>query len=189
MTTLADIFSHKSSSPAIIIPDSGPELSYPQLFEQIKKFQQQIIKKCNIEPQEAIAIVLPNSLEFAITFLAITLLRNVAAPLNPNYAENEFKFYINDSKSKVMIVPKGWVQQNKPAVQAAKSFNAVIFEVAWDNHSQQINLDIKSGNAKGGNFEERNPYPADVALLLHTSGTTGRPKGELIKIFYHWLIY
>src|SRR4051794_35212621 len=103
MATLADVFSHNSTSPAIIIPDSGPELSYKQLFNQIKSFQQQIIEKCDIKPQDAIAIVLPNSLEFTITFLAFTLLRNIAAPLNPNYAENEFKFYLDDSKSKVMI--------------------------------------------------------------------------------------
>ena len=44
-----------------------------------------------------------------------------------------------------------------------QAFNVVIFEAAWDNHSQQINLDI---NAKGENFEEHNPYPVDISLLL-----------------------
>ena len=68
-------------------------------------------------------------------------------------------------------------KQNKPAVQAARAFNAVIFEISWDNNNRQINLDIH-GNAKEGKFEQRDPHPSDVALLLHTSGTTGRPKGE-----------
>ncbi|CAI2175929.1 16594_t:CDS:2 [Funneliformis geosporum] len=186
MTTLADVFSHKSTSSAIIIPNSGAELSYSQLFKQINSFQRQLIEKCDIGSQEVIAIVLPNSLEFTVAFLAITLFRNIAAPLNPNYTEDEFKFYIEDSKSKVMIVPQGWVQQNKAAVKAAKAFDAVIFEIAWDNHNHQINLGVQSGKAIVGKFQERNPYHTDVALLLHTSGTTGRPKG--VPLTHHNII-
>lgn len=178
MDTLASIFSHSSLSPSVIIPNGGPTLSYPGLHGHVKIFQYQLMESFDLKPQDVISIVLPNSLEFAVSFLAITLLRNVAAPLNPGYVESEFKFYFEDSKCKLVILPTGWVQQNKPAVKAAKYFNIKILEMNWDDSTKSIRTSFQSESTPHVNDEKRNPYPLDVALLLHTSGTTGRPKGR-----------
>ncbi|CAG8680452.1 17438_t:CDS:2 [Cetraspora pellucida] len=176
MDTLASIFSHSSLSPSVIIPNGGPTLSYPGLHGHVKIFQYQLIESFDLKPQEVISIVLPNSLEFTVSFLAITLLRNIAAPLNPGYTENEFKFYFEDSKCKLVILPTGWVQQNKPAVKAARHFNIEILEMNWDDSTKSIKTYFQNKSTLVNN-EKHHSYPLDVALLLHTSGTTGRPKG------------
>ncbi|CAG8733922.1 16788_t:CDS:2 [Dentiscutata erythropus] len=177
MDTLASIFSHNSSSPSIIIPNGGPTFSYPGLRDHIKPFQSILSENFDLKPQDVVSIVLPNSLEFTISFLAITLLRNVAAPLNPGYTESEFKFYFEDSKCKLVILPTGWLQQNKPAVKAAAHFNIEILEMNWDDPSKSMKTYFQNKSILRKNVENHHSYPLDVALLLHTSGTTGRPKG------------
>jgi long-subunit acyl-CoA synthetase (AMP-forming) len=83
-------------------------------------------------------------------------------------------------------VPQGAYAQNSEAVKAAKTFRAAIAECYWDG--QQVVLDIKERGALKSKRSSKNvllsmtfararkPRPQDVALVLHTSGTTGRPK-------------
>nr|CAG8446902.1 11990_t:CDS:2 [Entrophospora candida] len=150
MSTFHSIFTStsESTSPAIIIPQNGLIISYSALLHLIDTFQNQLLQQ-QLKKQDVVSIVLPNSLEFTVSFLGVALQSNIAAPLNPAYSEDEFKFYLKDSNSKVVIVPKGWLNNdggnnNNAAIKAAKALGVGI---------------------------------SDVALLLHTSGTTGRPKG------------
>ena len=61
--------------------------------------------------------------EFVVAFLGVTLARAVAAPLNSAYTEDEFKFYMEDAGSKLLIVPK---RGNKHAEAAAAGLNVPI---------------------------------------------------------------
>jgi acyl-CoA synthetase (AMP-forming)/AMP-acid ligase II len=96
--------------------------------------------------------------------------------LNPAYKQDEFEFYIDDLKSSLVLVPQGAYAKNADAVKAAKSFKAAIAECYWNG--TDVVLDLKErGVLKGkGGAGLRNPGPDSVALVLHTSGTTGRPK-------------
>lgn len=129
-----------------------------------------------ITPQAAISIALPNSYEFIIAFLAASWQRAIAAPLNPAYKQDEFEFYINDLSSALALVPKGSFSQDGPAVRAARKHKAGIAECYWDG--RVVVLDVKDMGklAEKGNQSVQNARPEDVALVLHTSGTTGRPK-------------
>jgi acyl-CoA synthetase (AMP-forming)/AMP-acid ligase II len=74
------------------------------------------------------------------------------------------------------LVPRGAYAQNADAVKAARVFKAAIAEAYWDG--KEIALDIKELGSLTGNGGEQihSARPDDVALVLHTSGTTGRPK-------------
>jgi acyl-CoA synthetase (AMP-forming)/AMP-acid ligase II len=150
-------------------------VSYRQLSAEILSFQKKLAK-LGVTPQAAVSIALPNTYEFIIAFLAASWQRAIAAPLNSAYKQEEFEFYIDDLSSAVALVPRGSFQKDGPAVRAARNYKAAIAECYWNG--KEVVLDVKDeGKLKGkGNQKVEKAQPDDIALVLHTSGTTGRPK-------------
>ncbi|EMR85781.1 putative peroxisomal-coenzyme a synthetase protein [Botrytis cinerea BcDW1] len=174
--TLANSFSTGNTTTAIIVPGKQPlTITYKQLTAEISSFQKKLAK-LGVTPQAAVSIALPNTYEFIIAFLAASWQRGIAAPLNSAYKQEEFEFYIDDLSSAVALVPKDSFQKDGPAVRAARKYNAAIAECYWNG--SEVVLDVKDeGKLKGkGNQKVEQAQPDDVALVLHTSGTTGRPK-------------
>jgi acyl-CoA synthetase (AMP-forming)/AMP-acid ligase II len=181
MATLLNSLSSKLDSPALIVPSQTKPiiLSHRQLLEQVLKFQQKLAA-IGISPKEAVAIAFPNTIEFAIAFLATTLQRATSAPLNPAYKQEEFEFYLRDLNATVILLPKGAVVEGGEAVRAARKCGSAIAEIYWDG--EEINLDVlESGRLEDkSGVKVQEPSEGDVALILHTSGTTGRPKAVSI---------
>jgi acyl-CoA synthetase (AMP-forming)/AMP-acid ligase II len=169
-STLMNLWSQDvASQPAVFIPD-GPEATYGQLQKQIEAATT-ALREGGVKLGEPVGIVLPNNLEFLVAFLATTWARAIAAPFNPGYKVEEFRYYLEDSAAKHVIVGPG----EHPARDAAKQLNLPIWECSLDAQGQVV-LRRQSGNA-APNPDRSTPTPADVALFLHTSGTTSRPKG------------
>lgn len=174
---------------AIIIPRSCPvpcTLSYKQLYKVIQDFSNKlasIVPSSQLAPGNSISIAYPNSLEYVVSFLACGLMKLVASPLNPAYTKEEFLFYLEDAKSTVIIVPPGSIKSNYAAVLAAQEQRGVyVIEIFWNGES----ISITAPQAQSLLIVRPvafNPEPEDVALLLHTSGTTGRPKYKFVFLF------
>jgi len=145
------------------------------LSYEIEAFQKKLAK-LGVQPGAAVSIALPNSYAFIVSFLASSWQRAIAAPLNSAYKQDEFEFYIDDLSSAVALVPQGAYEKDEPAVRAARKYGAAIAECYFNG--TEVVLDVKdAGKLKGkGNQAIERAQPDDVALVLHTSGTTGRPK-------------
>jgi acyl-coenzyme A synthetase/AMP-(fatty) acid ligase len=155
-------------------------VSYKQLNDEVASFQTKLAK-VGVAPGEAVSIVLPNSYEFIVSFLAATWQRGIAAPLNPAYQQKELEVYIEDLGSALAIVPQGFFKNNEPAVRASRNYNTAIAECYWDG--TEVVLDVKEVGKLAGkeNQNIEKAQPDDIALVLHTSGTTARPKAVRIK--------
>ncbi|ERT01792.1 hypothetical protein HMPREF1624_00086 [Sporothrix schenckii ATCC 58251] len=179
--TLRSAINGASSSTAVIVPAAGPgaqplEVSYLDLVSEVSRYQAKLAA-LGIGRRAPVSIATVNSYEFIVSFLAASWQRAVAAPLNPAYKQDEFEFYIEDVQSAIVLVPKGAFAADAPAVRAARKFRAAIAESYWDAERGEVALDVKEfGRLESGPQPTLWPKPHDVALVLHTSGTTSRPK-------------
>lgn len=120
---------------------------------------------------DRVAIVLPNGPEMATAFLAVAS-GATSAPLNPAYRGDEFEFYMSDLGAKALIVEQG---SASPAVAAADKLGIAVITLVPEPARGAGYFRLTGGAARAA----ARPGPAeagDIALILHTSGTTSRPK-------------
>ena len=150
-----------------------PSLTYEDLRLQVEKTVK-TLNRLGIGRNDRVAIVLPNGPEMAVSFVSIAS-GATTAPLNPAYRQEEFNFYLSDLGAKALLVEKG---SDSPAIEAAAASNIQILELSTEPNRPAGIFDIRP-SAEVGDGETESPGfagPGDVALILHTSGTTSRPK-------------
>lgn len=157
------------TSNAVVIPD-GPTVSYGVLSEEIERVAEHLAA-AGVRAGRPVSIVIPNGLDFIVTFLAVTRTGAIAAPLNPAYTSDEFKFFMEDAGSQLAIVSPN----AEHAVTAARSLRIPIAEATLTSEGR-VELE-REGEVLTGRADVTPPGSEDVALFLHTSGTTSRPKG------------
>ena len=124
----------------------------------------------DIAQNDPVGIVLPNGPVMATCFVSVASYAT-AAPLNPAYTEDEYAFYLEDLSARALIVAEG---VDTPARAAAARLNIPLIETRETGHAGAFELIGAEGNAVSNTAAENGT--ADVALVLHTSGTTSRPK-------------
>ncbi|MXY45471.1 MAG: AMP-binding protein [Chloroflexi bacterium] len=154
---------------AISVPD-GVNVTYAEFGEEIERVAE-LLAGAGMQPGRAVSIALPNGLEFMVGFLAVARAGAIAAPLNPAYTADEFKFYMEDAEAQLAILPLG----EHPAREAALELGVPTIEAALDDAGRTV-LSC-GGDTLAARRDAPAPSPYDVALFLHTSGTTSRPKG------------
>ena len=101
---ILDLLEHGSPSQiAIAVPGGGPVVTYDRLRQQVDSLVSQL-RKLGLGRGDRIAMALPNGLEMIVSFLAASSV-GAAAPLNPAYRLDEFKFYLEDTGARALIVP------------------------------------------------------------------------------------
>eukprot|EP00884_Botryococcus_braunii_P001865 jgi/Botrbrau1/1167/Bobra.0162s0055.1 len=180
--TLTDAISGAGTSAALFGANNGPTISRKQLLDAVTTLAN-TLRASGIKPGDAVTLVDTNTIDFVIAFLAVTAARAIAAPLNSSYTQDEFKFYLEDVRSKLVLVP---VRGIKLAEAAAAQTGVPVADVALLQTAGgfQPQLRARAGAFRvqpagptAGPANTDGAQPDDVALFLHTSGTTGRPKG------------
>jgi acyl-CoA synthetase (AMP-forming)/AMP-acid ligase II len=130
------------------------------------------LRSLGIGPTDRVAIVLANGPEMATAFVTIAQAA-VTAPLNPAYQQEEYAFYLRDLKAKALVVSAGY---DGPALAAAASCGVAILRLDVDAGHPAGTFTLSGPAASAMPAAGPSPGPDDTALILHTSGTTSRPK-------------
>ncbi|MGH7910255.1 MAG: AMP-binding protein, partial [Candidatus Dormibacteraceae bacterium] len=152
------------ASPALIVP-GGQRWTYAALREAVLLGADRL-RQLGVGRGDRIATSFPNGAEAVLLFLAAAL-TGTAAPLNPGYTEDEVRFYLEDTGAAALVVPPGGAS----AARRARPQGTLLLEASVDAGGR---LEIEGRGHPARDTTE--PGADDVCLILHTSGTTSRPK-------------
>jgi len=157
-----------ADAPAIVAPDTEA-LNYATFKLHVTKVVA-ALKTFGVGRGDRVAIVLPNGPHMASAFVSIAA-GATAAPLNPSYRAEEFSFFLSDLNARVLVIMAGF---ESPARAVAADHGIPVIELEPDNQVTGLfELYPKAATP----LVSKSPVVVnDTALVLHTSGTTSRPK-------------
>jgi long-chain acyl-CoA synthetase len=141
------------------------------------------LRSAGVRRGESIGLMLPNVPEFVITYFGILKAGAVVVPMNPLLKAPEVAHYLGDSDARTLIT---WADSATEALQAVQEVGNVSAYVVNrpGSDSRLEGAQSFQGLLQGADgFEMEETMPDDTAVLLFTSGTTGRPKGAELTHF------
>lgn len=163
-------------SPALRI--EGRTISYFEFWNLAEKFAAGLLSR-NVQPGDRVAILLPNIPEFVISYYGALMAGAVVVPINNQFKYQEIQFILEDSECKFVVFTEnlqneitGVLDQQEPHV------TAIIFKksdsgdfINWDDFLLQQSSAVPIHRVD----------PGKPAVILYTSGTTGRPRGVVLS--------
>ncbi len=179
--TLKDLLATGADDAPALSAPGRPPLTHAALRSQVASTIA-ALNAMGLGRGDRVAIVLANGPEMAACFVACAS-GVTSAPLNPAYRGDEFEFYLSDLKAKALIVEAG---STSPAIEVALRQGVRLLDlvvapdapagayslVPRDGAAAAAAAGAPAGVAAKGGFADAD----DISMVLHTSGTTSRPK-------------
>lgn len=159
--TILGMIGTRGAAPALVDPASGTVLSYDDLLARVTGLAGHLASR-GLAPGDCVAYSAGNGADLVVTFLAAAAAGLASAPLNPAYTEAEFAAYLTDLRPNAILHLDGDERDGLTAAGNAQDIRQLPIQPAAD-HAEP--------------FDPGGATPESVALILHTSGTTSRPKG------------
>src|SRR3954471_12161270 len=133
-----------------------------------------VLNAYGVGRNDRVAIVLDNGPEMAVAFLSIAP-GATAAPLNPAYRTEEFEFYLSDLNAKILVIGH---DKSSPALEVAQKLGIPVVRLTPtpEHGAGSFSLAFPEDRATTRAERPGAAAPDDIALVLHTSGTSSRPK-------------
>jgi long-chain acyl-CoA synthetase len=151
-------------SPAIRLGEV--ELSYGELDERSARFAS-LLREKGVKEGDRVGVMLPNVPDFPVAYYGVLRAGAVVVPMNVLLKRREIAFYLEDSGAKLLLAWHGFAEEARGG--------------AADADAEMIEVEPA---AFASLLAEHEPAPGlvdtaedETAVILYTSGTTGKPKG------------
>ena len=168
---------------AVILDDM--KLRYAEVNGAANKIANGLVG-LGVRPGDTVALMLPNTPHFVICYYAILKLGATVVPLNVLFKRHEVVYHLDDSDAVALIVWEGFVGEAAEGFQQAKRCRNMIVAqapgstAALPDGALPLNALMADTSPI---FDTHQTMPDDTAVILYTSGTTGRPKGAELSHF------
>lgn len=149
----------------------GRTLSYEQLWEKAGRLAAGLQQRFDVEPGDRVALLHANGVDFVVSLLAVLRAGAVGVPLNTKYTEVELAPLVTDCGARLLLGDAEWSTKAKRACAGLRTVVVTGAGVATGKGRDA---------AYAGGFDDPDPRPENTALLVYTSGTTGRSKGAVL---------
>ena len=169
MTNLASnlVATAQKHPDVVAIKLDDAELTWSQLHGLAAKAAG-AMKQAGLEPGDRVALILPNVPAFPVLFYGALLAGGTVVPMNPLLKAGEIEYFFSDSGAKLAFV---WGDFMSEAVAGAESLDTKVIQSGPVGPTDE---DLPPGEPIATPVERADD---DTAVILYTSGTTGRPKG------------
>ncbi len=160
-------------SPAVRL--GSAELTYAELDERSARLAA-LLRAKGMQPGDRVGVMLPNVLEFPISYYGVLRAGGVVVPMNVLLKRREIAFYLEDSGAQLLLAWHGFAAE---ARDGAADASADLIEVEPESFATLL-AEHEPATDVAATEED------DTAVILYTSGTTGKPKGaELTHLNLH----
>jgi acyl-CoA synthetase (AMP-forming)/AMP-acid ligase II len=170
-STLMQMLARADAGATAIAAPGRPSLSYGGLRALVDRALA-TLNSLGIGRNDRVGIVLANGPEMATCFFSAAC-GVTTAPLNPAYRAEEFEFYLSDLNAKALIVEH---DSTSPAVDVARKLGLRLIDLHAGQLAGDFNLKARGPEVATPAAQWGPAQIGDQSMLLHTSGTTSRPK-------------
>lgn len=164
--TIVDLFEEQvEKTPdniAVVFEDK--KLTYRELNEKANQLARFLLAN-SVNTNDIVCLLLDKSLESIISIIATLKVGATYLPIDVNYPSDRIDYIIRDSKSKILLTTKANIHKSNGTIQA-------------------LCIDIDSPIYSQNDFENiycKNISADNLAYIMYTSGSTGNPKGVMVK--------
>ncbi|WP_030382857.1 MULTISPECIES: long-chain-fatty-acid--CoA ligase [unclassified Streptomyces] len=170
---LAEPAARRPHHPALVF--EGREVSYAQLWHRARQYAA-VLGARGVRPGDRVALLLANTPHFAMAYFGALAAGAVVVPVHALLKAEEITYVLRDSGARVLVCAGGFLGEGTKAAEMA---GVEVLTVLAEEEPADRRLDLLAERAAPmDRYVPREP--ADAAVVLYTSGTTGRPKGAVL---------